>query len=224
MSEMSAKEKRERTEARVGLASNALGIAAGTAALATAAQNPALKKPSAANAGPVTGRLARKIKSPGRAGQLIRAGAVGATALQAANLGGDIVANRVLSREAKKGSKVEKSIEQSLVSKSDEVRVTGHGTNIAKRYYDPEMDRQRRLGMYSGAGIAGGAGLIALGAKDIRPATRVVEGDKVVRGLAMPKGKKARGKLMLIGGGAAATGLGLAAFKRSNSRKNDPWD
>ena len=225
MSEASDKARRERTEARVGLASNALGIAAGTAALATAAQNPALKKPALHNAGPVTGRIVRRMGlKGGNAGRLIRAGAIGAAGLQAANLGGDIVANRVLSREATKGSDVKKSIEQSYISKSAEVKVTGRGVNIEKRYYDPEMDRQRRLGMYAGAGLAGSAGLAALGAKGIKPAVRDVEGGKVVRGLSMPKGKQARGKLALLAAAAASGAGGLAAYKRSNSRKNDPWD
>lgn len=478
--------KRQKTEARIGLASNVLGIAAGTAALAGTAQNPALRDPSVANAGPVTRRLLHRNPSArltplGR--RLVRGGAAGAVALQAANLGGDIVANRVLSREAKKGDPMKKSIEQSLVSKSSEVRVTGRGVNIAKaekftdeehrayaeqekkvravnrrvgrvqgatalgltgaaaggwsgalaahiadrrgasrhplaigtaagaalgglggailggkaganagdrraqrfmadpnvkylamsgrrelarrekavakaekftdedhrayerdtkevldanrrrgrvqggvsgsvaggflgyaagaglhnmqvgryndnlwngrnvmglkkprrgrvavitgagglagaalgsvaggraqedrakrfmadsnvkyltmsgrrelerrknvvekRYYDPEMDRQRRLGMYSGLGLGGGAGLIALGAKDIRPAKRMVEDGRVVRGLAMPKGKAAAARLALMGGGLLATGGGLVAYKRSNSRANDPWD
>jgi hypothetical protein len=95
---------------------------------------------------------------------------------------------------------------------------------IEKRYYDPEMDRQRRLGMYAGAGIGGGAGLIAMGASGVKPSSREVEGGRVVRGLSMPKGKKARGKLALLAAGLASTGGGIAAYKHSNSRENDPWD
>jgi hypothetical protein len=214
------------------LASNVLGIAAGGAALAGAARNPALRGPTAQNAGPVTGKLVhRGGVLNGRGRTLVRAGAGAAIGLQTANLVGDLVTNRVLSREAKKGDSVAKSVEQSIVSKSSQVRVTGRGVNIeksekavAKRYYDPEMDRQRRLGMYAGAGIGGGAGLIAMGASGVKPSSREVEGGRVVRGLSMPKGKKARGKLALLAAGLASTGGGIAAYKHSNSRENDPWD
>jgi hypothetical protein len=78
--------------------------------------------------------------------------------------------------------------------------------------------------MYAGAGIGGGAGLIAMGASGVKPSSREVEGGRVVRGLSMPKGKKARGKLALLAAGLASTGGGIAAYKHSNSRENDPWD
>jgi len=103
-------EKEKRTQARVGLASNIVGMAAGTAAMVTAAKNPALKKGGAhaGNAGPATRWLARKMgSSEASAAKLYRAGAAGALGLQVANTGGDLVANRVLSRESKK--KVSKS-------------------------------------------------------------------------------------------------------------------
>ena len=227
--QMTEEQRRQRLEARVGLASNVLGIAAGGAALASASRNPALRDPTARNAGPVTGKLVhRGGVLNGRGRTLVRAGAGAAIGLQTANLVGDLVTNRVLSREAKKGDSVAKSIEQSIVSKSSQVRVTGRGVNmgkaVAKRYYDPEMDRQRRLGMYAGAGIGAGAGLIVMGAGGVKPSSREVEGGRVVRGLSMPKGKKARGKLALLAAGLASTGGGIAAYKHSNSRENDPWD
>jgi hypothetical protein len=103
-------EKEKRTQARVGLASNVVGMVAGTAAMVTAAKNPALKKGGAhaGNAGPATRWLARKMgSSEASAAKLYRAGAAGALGLQVANTGGDLVANRVLSRESKK--KVSKS-------------------------------------------------------------------------------------------------------------------
>lgn len=99
--ELSERERRERTQARVGLASNALGITAGGAALVATSRNPALRDPSPRNAGPVTGRVARALRlSDPRARRLVRAGAAGALGLQAANLAGDVVANRVLARES----------------------------------------------------------------------------------------------------------------------------
>lgn len=95
----------ERKQARVGLASNVVGLTAGVAALATAAKNPALRKVGAtkAHAGPATKWLARRLNTSERnAARMYQAGAAGALGLQVANTGGDVVANRVLSRESKK--------------------------------------------------------------------------------------------------------------------------
>ena len=142
----------ERTQARVGLASNILGITAGAAALGTAVKNPALRRPSAGNAGPVTRRVLHKIKSPRGKAALIAGGAGGAIALQAANLGGDFVSNRVLSREAK----MSKSIEQSIVSKSDHVdRGTGIGMNLEKAWKGEPGDKRNTK--YAASSLVGGA-------------------------------------------------------------------
>ena len=123
------KKKSQKTQARVALASNVVGLTAGTAGLAAAAKLPALRKVGAkvANAGPVTSRVAtghvrlpggRGIKfkrpSPGARRKIIQAGAAGAVGLQAANLGGDAVANRVLSRSASDGDK-KKKVTKSLI-------------------------------------------------------------------------------------------------------------
>jgi hypothetical protein len=104
--------EQQRTQARVGLASNILGITAGTAALVTAAKNPALRRGGATlkHAGPFTKYVARKLGTNTKtAAKVIRAGAAGAVGLQVANTGGDLVANRVLSRESKKKVVVDKS-------------------------------------------------------------------------------------------------------------------
>lgn len=276
--ETRAEKERKRTEARVGLASNALGLAAGTAALATAAQNPALKDPKPENAGPVTRRVAEKLKmKPRTAARLFRAGAIGATALQAANLGGDIVANRVLSREANKKIKgkkpVEKSIEQSVISKSDEVKVTGHGVNVAKmstrtkagivagvvgggaaagglkvqrdhkekkrleeenarlkgvakRYFDAEADRQRRLGLYAGLGLTGATAAGAYAGKDVKlERTETKTNGKTTRkGLKITAPAGSGKKKLVAAGLAAGSGLaGLAAYKHGVSERNRSW-
>lgn len=149
----------ERTQARVGLASNILGITAGAAALGTAVKNPALRKPSAENAGPVTRRVLHKIKSPRGKAALIAGGAGGAIALQAANLGGDFVSNRVLSREAK----MSKSIEQSIVSKSDDVdRGTGIGMNLEKAWKGEPGDKRNTK--YATSSLVGGVVVPGIGA------------------------------------------------------------
>jgi|GEM_PF-2999500 len=326
----------ERRQAQVGLASNILGIAAGTAALATAAKNPALRKPTADNAGPVTRRAMRKIKTPKGKAALIAAGAGGALALQGANLGGDVVANRVLSREAKVGkamdkketistvansallgsaggylgyklgrpsgfdtarqriindqmtqklgpenvaamgaagrkakakavftgqgaktmargrlrrmsgrsklalsigaggallggasgySAASKSIEQSYISKSDPVTVTGHGQSLVeKRNFNAEADRQRRLGLYAGAGLGAGA---VLGDAARRRMPRIEEelkdGRKIKR-FDMPKGRRGRLTLAALAGGAAlSAGGGVGAYRRGISERNNTY-
>jgi hypothetical protein len=318
---LTAEEKQyQKRQATVGLASNVLGITAGGAALATAGKNKAFKNPSVKNAGPVTSRMARsgKLKlSAAAQKRLILAGAGGAVGLQAANLGGDLVTNRVLTREVKKN-------DQSMISKAEgSVRLNGHGVNLSKannpkvagglgaipvigapsaaiynasqakkgrkaavagrtygsavsyglggavlggaglatyaakksipvsaglsgkqklamgalgatgaaigasranknaikrgdikkaqRRFDPEADRQRRIGMYS----AGGAlGAVYLGDKARGQLAR--EGMKVIR----PKGKKGA----LLGLSAIASGaLGAGAYKRGVDVRNQPW-
>ena len=122
-------EKEKRTQARVGLASNVVGMVAGTAAMVTAAKNPALKKggATAKTAGPATKWLARKLKSSdATAAKIYRGGAAGALGLQVANTGGDLVANRVLSRESKK--KVSKSETEVAPAK---IKLVKRGVNLA---------------------------------------------------------------------------------------------
>ena len=97
--------KRQKRQAQVGLASNALGITAGAAALGAAARDERLEH---------GGKVARSIFTAGKkipkpisskGGKAGAALAVGALGLQGANLAGDAVANRVLAREAKKDVK-----------------------------------------------------------------------------------------------------------------------
>jgi hypothetical protein len=157
----SARERRqsERTQARVGLASNILGLAAGGAATATAVRNPALRKPTLGNAGPVTRRASRFVKTPRGKAALIAAGAGGALGLQVANVGGDVVANRVLSREAG----VKKSIEQSIVSKSDTAdRGTGRGASLEKAWKGEPGDKRNTK--YAASSVIGGIAAPGVGA------------------------------------------------------------
>lgn len=99
-----ASSEREKRQAQVALGGNVLGLTAGTAALWAASKNPALKRKTATpkNAGPVTSRALRFIKTPKGQARLIQVGAGGAVALQAANTAADVVGNVVLRREAKK--------------------------------------------------------------------------------------------------------------------------
>ena len=96
-----ATKKRQKRQAQVGLASNVVGLAAGTAGTAAALRDPRLK-----SGGKITRKIyatGKKLPSPvssktGKAGAMLAGGALG---LQVANIAGDAVANRVLARSAK---------------------------------------------------------------------------------------------------------------------------
>jgi hypothetical protein len=127
--------EQQRKQARIGLASNVLGLAAGGAALVTAAKNPALRKggATAGNAGPATKWLARKLgSSDATAAKIYRAGAAGAVGLQAANTGGDVIANRVLSRESKKKVSKSETTARDVKAKAVKAGVNGGATTLKK--------------------------------------------------------------------------------------------
>jgi hypothetical protein len=116
--DLSARKKRERTEARIGLATNIVGIGAGIAATPPAVKAVGEKhrelKGKKAATGPKHrghGRIAelKPIAAARKAGSTPKGAlaiAGGAAGLQVGNLGGDFVANRVLSRSAKKDPNV----------------------------------------------------------------------------------------------------------------------
>lgn len=91
-------EKDKRTQARVGLASNVLGLAAGVVGTKDAAQ----KLLEIRNTKKNGAYVARHAKAPKKLGKYAVPLAAGALGLQVANNAGDVVANRVLSRESKK--------------------------------------------------------------------------------------------------------------------------
>lgn len=288
--ETRAEKERNRNEARVGLASNVLGITAGTAALATASRNRAFRSGSVADAGPVTRRIINRSKGrigPRGVGRLVRAGAAGAVGLQAANLAGDLVANRVLARESQK--KVSKVDMQSVSKGVFGYGETGHGVNLervdkaakkrpkcpnceipcdtegkcpmcgkdcaprgekseskshemresktheamekAARRYDSEADRQRRLGMYAGAG----AGLAAVAGNETRrmfdpvrgeqPKVdgKYVKGKRPLRGVKLKAGMSPRKAAALAALSAGGALVSAASYKRGVSRRNQPW-
>lgn len=228
--EQKAEQKRNRTQARVGLASNALGLTAGAAATGAALRDERFE-----HGGRVAQRLfkiGQKIPKPiqrlndklGTKGKAALAG--GALALQAGNIGGDVVANRVLARNAAPApGKVKKSdgewMLDAYISKADHTE--GHGSiEKAHRRFDPEADRQRRLGLAAGAGAGGG---LLLGGAAARQYTTKVHGEdtKRLKGIAVKplKGKKA---LLLTGGALASGGLGAAAYRKGLSERNNPWN
>ena len=99
------RKKRERTEARIGLGSNVVGIAAGTAGLHEASRGYKGAKYKAKHGvempeRPPKTKFGGKFKAvKGKYAVPLAGAAVG---LQAANLAGDAIANRVLARSAKK--------------------------------------------------------------------------------------------------------------------------
>ena len=129
--------KRQKKQAQIGLASNVLGMTAGTAALVAAARNPALRRtiPAAYEGGPITSRASKYLKTNEGRARLYRAGAAGALGLQAANTGGDVVANRVLNREAKK--KISKSMESIIAAR----RVGAIDTETAIRLVSEAVEK-----------------------------------------------------------------------------------
>lgn len=339
--EQKAEQKRNRTQARVGLASNVLGLSAGAAATGAALRDPRFGEKGAgkfANKIYAAGKripqpIARLTRNVGPKGAAALAG--GALALQAGNVGGDVVANRVLARSAKQGQKpVKKGLNlgklvgtgkvtrtthsademreffdaagkgrsvdntggwavrtggrfrgsgqfhfddgenflkvparvsrrvgggltpagkavyvggpaaaatggavvannKRKVKKNDgswtEIYVSkadhtgGHGSiEKAYRRYDPEADRQRRLGLVAGTGAGGGLLLGGAAAKNYTARLKDLQ-DKKVRGIAAKHG---RGKhaLLLTGGALASGGLGAAAYRRGLSERNNPWN
>lgn len=139
--------KRERTEARIGLGTNVLGLAAGGAALGTAAKDFKHAKsgdkvaPFKALKG--AGKLSR-ISTPAK----VAAGA--ALGLQAANVAGDVVANRVLGRAAKNPDKIKKNYKlQAIQAAEPQLQ------KVVKERTPEERRKAARAGAISGAGGAG---------------------------------------------------------------------
>lgn len=156
--------KRNRTQARVGLATNAVGIGAGTAALGSALKSPNLPKPKGLK--PITNAL-KPLKTAAKpitqaatrvrtlkpvagatkwAGQHKGAVAVGAVGLQTANLAGDAIANRVLARNAKKGTTIGKredfTLRWEISKRDDEKRQVFGWASVVEMNGKPVVDLQ----------------------------------------------------------------------------------
>ena len=244
------KARRERTQARVGLASNVVGLTAATAATNTAARDFVNARRAARGLAPKAakegGRLAQAL---GRVKAKHAVGLAGAgLILQGSNTAGDVVANRVLARSAKEPT----SKGMSMESISDVYESEGHGDGrghslsaVAKgmaltpqqmlgtalvpeeiskraRRYDPEADRQRRMGLYAGAGVGTSAALASQAAPRLAGLY-----DREKRTLKIPKLKgKSRGRtgLGLAALSAASGAGGVAAYRHGISRRNQPYN
>lgn len=192
------KAERERLQARVGLASNVLGLTAGADALRNSLRDPKLKTK-------VGRHLPQVDKGPvvlSRGGKLA---AVGSLALQTGNVVGDIVANRVLAREAQK--KVSKALEDILEARRAGTISTETAVELAA-----ELTESVSKGVVNNARLMGGAAKTAA---------------KYHAGMSKPAGKKAGTLKALqenqtrftraVAGTAAAGagGLGFAAGRRT---------
>lgn len=145
--------KFERKQAQVGLASNIVGIGAGVAGLKDAVQSQQFKGKPGETIKPKPIKITRGTKAL----------AGGAVALQIANLGGDLVANRVLARSAKK-----EPVKKSEPGSSD-IHIPGIGTlkrKAAKKAYDKGKPvAVRTAGNTKAAVINGGKDLEQYGTK-----------------------------------------------------------
>jgi hypothetical protein len=101
-------------------------------------------------------------------------------------------------------------------------RPTGSLAAVGKAYrrFDPEADRQRRMGQAQGLSLATGI-LAGAGAKK-HFTTDIKSGAKKVRGIAAKPGQGKKG-LALAGLSAVATLGGLGSYKHSLSARNQPW-
>jgi hypothetical protein len=163
------RKKFERKQAQIGLASNIVGIGAGVAGLKDAIGNPNLKGKKGTTYRP------KPIKISGKTKAL----AGGAVALQVANLGGDLVANRVLARSAKK-----EPVKKSEPGSSD-IHIPGIGTlkrKAAKKGYEKAKPvAERTAGNMKAVALNGGAELEQYGTKVYtKGKAKVQKNDEVV--------------------------------------------
>jgi hypothetical protein len=96
------------------------------------------------------------------------------------------------------------------------------GSNVKKAYrrFDPEADRQRRAGLYTGVGVLG-AGLAGREAATKFTTKANVNGTKV-RGIVAKPGKGKAG-LGLAALAAASGAFGASSYKGGLSTRNQPW-
>lgn len=180
-------------------------------------------------------RARRKVALPKNAGKKAVVATTGAwLGFHGAELAGDIMARRSINNQIRKLPEKEtavKAYETPVDFSKAANRGSGHGVNlVSKRYFDPEADRQRRIGLY--AGLGGGSALV-LGEAARRQFTGVVERHPV-------QGKQKRGRLknvtvglkegkrlrtpILLGGAAALSAIGgAAAYKHGISERNRPY-
>lgn len=136
-------QRRNKTQARVALASNAVGITAGAAGTAASIKQFREKKlnPESIDA-PITRKVFGAFKKvPSK--KVLVGGLAAAAGLQGANLAGDFVANRVLSREANK--KVSKGLKIVGPKNMHPIDVAAEGFIKARKKFPGRTTLQREV-------------------------------------------------------------------------------
>ena len=95
----------------------------------------------------------------------------------------------------------------------------------AYRRFDPEADRQRRLGMASVTGVAGAGAIGQRAARNVTTKVKAKSGSKLVetRGLAIKPGASVKRTGLLTLAALASGASGVGAYKHSLSARNQPW-
>jgi hypothetical protein len=164
-----------------------------------------------------SGAKAKAKDLPRRSGRLV---ARNKYTIGGAALLGTMGATEALMRD----KDVKKSIEQSFVSKSEPVQVTGHGVNVEKRNFNAEADRQRRLGTYTGAGLGAGLVLGDAARRRVPVAEYELKDGRKIKRLELPKGRKGKATLAALAAGSLlSAGGGVAAYRRGISERNNTY-
>lgn len=214
------KPKDKTKEATFGVANNVASALMGSYG-AKAVYNQARQKQ--AEAGRMKPRKTKPAKAPKEPGRIARGAAAmgrkvpapvkryaphaavaGAVGSQLFNVAGDVQAASYFARDLA-ANKRGRRIDEKQVAK-------------AYRNYDPEASRRHRLGVYEGAGVTAGAGLMGAGALRARRRS-----DLSLQRLRAIAGKhKSTGAL--LASGMALTGGGIAAGRQSRKERNEsPW-
>lgn len=130
----------------------------------------------------------------------------GAVGSQLFNVGGDVQAASYFARD--------------LAANKRGTRIPDEKKPVAKamRDYDPEQVRRHRLGVFEGAGLAGGGVTAALGAQKLRAS------GKFTRKRLLAAGKRHKVPLALLAaGGTAMAGGGAAGRQARKERNESPW-
>ena len=232
--------KRRKREAQFGLANNTAGAAAGAVGSVTAYK--VIPKTEQALNATKTGRfLKRRHINPRVAIPLAGTALVGS---QVVNAGLDAQSAAYFTREVKRLGDKERRMEARLSKSYEsvfpyvEVPTSESGTSLevskAKRRYNPEDERFRRLGIYEGIGFAGGAGALGASAYKTRKLVAPKWNKWYAGAVGNEKGAaklKAAGKKLgpakvpagLAATGAAMTGLGVVAHRRATQERNARW-
>lgn len=229
--EQEAQQKRERTQARVGLASNVLGLSAGAAATGAALRDPRFKKKKAGSAANKVARFGERLPQPiqrmtrkatPKQAALLAGGALG---LQVANVGGDVVANRVLARSASQAEgKVKKGLSLGKLIGTGKIKAG----EIPKDVTEAIMPGAKATAIHNKGGWAVKRGTRVYGRAKVKPADLGLEGKGKAAHVKVKSkqggGLTTAGKLVYVGAPTAAVVGGGTAAAVHHRRKGEDVD